>query len=91
MDIDEWNRLKQQGSEHYKSGEVEPIDLYVAGHMFHDWAIASIVKYAFRSRREQCLKSAKFAQNMDKIIDIAQKLKAFYGCEKEAECQEPKP
>lgn len=82
MNTDEWNRLKQQGSEHYK-GEVEPIDLYVAGGIFHDGAIWHIIKYAYRSRREITLESHKFAQNMDKIIDLAQKLKAFYGCEKQ--------
>ncbi len=79
MNTDEWNRLKEQGSAHYKTGEVEPIDLYVAGQMFHDYAVSSIIKYAFRSRRSEPLESAKFAQNMDKIIDLAQKLKAFYG------------
>jgi hypothetical protein len=84
-----WNELKQQGSEHYKTGEVEPIDLYVAGQMFHDYAVSSIIKYAFRSRRSEPLESAKFAQNMDKIIDLAQKLKAFYGCSDEHSTQEP--
>lgn len=26
-----WDELKQEGSGHYKSGQVEPIDLYRAG------------------------------------------------------------
>lgn len=82
MNTTEWKRLKQQGSEHYKTGDIEPIDLYVAGGMFHDWAIASIMKYAFRSRREEPLESHKFQQNMGKIIDIAQKLMAYHGCQK---------
>lgn len=81
MNIDEWNILKQQGSDHYKTGDVEPIDLYVAGEMFHDWAIASIIKYAFRSRRSEPLETHKFQANMGKIIDIAQKLMAFHGCD----------
>lgn len=83
MNIDKWNKLKQQGSEHYKTGNTEPIDLYVAGDMFQDWAIASIIKYAFRSRRSEPLEAHKFQSNMGKIIDIAQKLMAFYGCKKE--------
>jgi hypothetical protein len=75
----EWESLKQHGSDHYKTGGVEPIDLYVAGKMFHDFAIASIIKYAFRSREEMKLESWVFQKNIDKIIDYAQKLKAFYG------------
>jgi hypothetical protein len=79
MNSDVWNKLKQHGSDHYKTGETEPIDLYVSGKMFHDFAIASIIKYAFRSRRAEPLEGAKFLQNMDKIVDYARKLKAFYG------------
>lgn len=71
----EWNDLKSQGSEHYKTGGVEPIDLYSSGNMFHDFALSSIIKYAFRSRREMNLDKQLFNKNMDKIIDYAQKLK----------------
>jgi hypothetical protein len=78
----EWKRLKQNGSDHYKiPGEVEPLDLYVSGNMFHDFAICSIIKYAFRSRRDYPLTPTGIIQNCDKIIDYAQKLKAFYGDE----------
>jgi hypothetical protein len=74
----EWNDLKSQGSEHYKTGGVEPIDLYVAGGIFKQFSIASIIKYAFRSRD---LKDTDlFIKNMDKIIDYAQKLKAWARC-----------
>ena len=79
MEIDKWNELKSAGSDHYKTGSTEPIDLYVSGSMFQDFAISSIIKYAFRSRKEMHLESRKFQENMDKIIDYAQKLKAFYG------------
>ena len=39
------------GSEHYKTGGVEPFDLYRAGGMMRDFCAASIIKYAFRNRR----------------------------------------
>jgi hypothetical protein len=81
LDDAEWKRLKQQGSEHYKTGRTEPIDLYLAGDMFQDFALASIIKYAFRSRKDQCLSAKQFNTNMDKIIDYAQKSKALYGDE----------
>ena len=81
MNTDEWKKLKQQGSNHYKTGGVEPIDLYVAGGMFHDGACKDIIKYAYRSRREQCPQLWKLKEDMDKIIDLAQKMKAFYGCD----------
>jgi predicted phage gp36 major capsid-like protein len=71
-----WNELKQQGSAHYKTGDVEPIDLYKSGDMLHDFALASIIKYAFRSREEEQLDRATFLKNMDKIIHYASLLKA---------------
>ena len=73
-----WEELKQQGSEHYKTGGVEPVDLYRAGGMFRDFAICSIIKYAFRSREGVDVGIESFCANMDKIIDYAEKLKA--GC-----------
>ena len=66
----EWSALKDQGSDHYKTGGVEPIDLYRAGGMFADFALCSIIKYAFRQRE------SLNARDLDKIIDYAQKLKA---------------
>jgi hypothetical protein len=71
-----WDELKQHGSAHYKTGGVEPIDLYRAGGMFLDFALCSIIKYAFRSRNVSDI--GLFTANMDKIIDYAEKLKA--GC-----------
>lgn len=65
-----WDELKSQGSEHYKTGGVEPIDLYRSGGMFKDFALCSIIKYAFRQR------AVLNARDLDKIIDYAQKLKA---------------
>lgn len=69
-----WDDLKSRGSEHYKTGGVEPVDLYRAGGMFRHFAICSIIKYAFRSRDLSDVEL--FNRNMDKIIDYAKKLKA---------------
>lgn len=71
-----WSDLKQEGSAHYKTGDVEPVDLYLSGGMLHDFALASIIKYAFRSRRDEGLDEAMFMKNMDKIIHYAELLKA---------------
>jgi hypothetical protein len=72
--VDTWNELKSKGSEHYKTGGTEPVDLYAAGNMFHDFALCSIMKYAFRSRREMNLETDLLIKNLEKIIDYAQKL-----------------
>jgi hypothetical protein len=72
--MSKWDDLKSQGSEHYKTGGVEPIDLYMAGDMFQDFALCSIIKYAFRNRKEHGKINCK---DMDKIIDYAEKLKAM--------------
>jgi hypothetical protein len=71
-----WESLKNQGSAHYKTGGTEPVDLYKSGEMFQDFALCSIIKYAFRSRRNMKIKKKIFLSNLDKIIDYAQKLKA---------------
>lgn len=67
-----WEELKQNGSEHYKTGGgVEPVDLYLAGGMFRHFAICSIIKYAFRNREQE---EPVNVRDMEKIIDYAQKL-----------------
>jgi len=48
-----WNEIKQSGSQHYKTGEVEPIDLYKAGGFLQGYCVASIIKYAYRNRGEK--------------------------------------
>ncbi|MFA5379742.1 MAG: DUF3310 domain-containing protein [Dehalococcoidia bacterium] len=75
----EWESLKRQGSQHYKTGGVEPVDLYLAGGMFHDFALCSIIKYAFRSRQGMNIDNETLHKNLDKIIDYAQKLKVANG------------
>lgn len=67
---DDWENLKAQGSAHYKTGGVEPVDLYLAGGMFEEFALCSIIKYAFRQRM------GLNSRDLDKIIDYAEKLKA---------------
>ena len=54
MENKTWDELKQQGSPHYKSGTVEPIDLYRAAKpheslsAFGVKALTDIIKYSFR-------------------------------------------
>ena len=74
--VSTWDELKKSGSNHYKTGGVEPIDLYRAGGMFRDFALCSIIKYAFRNRNPEEPISEK---DMLKIIDYAQKLIASKG------------
>lgn len=64
--------LKEQGSAHYKTGQIEPIDLLRDGAMLWDFALGSIIKYAFRSRREVSLKDSPFViSDMKKIKHYA--------------------
>jgi hypothetical protein len=72
----EWARLKANGSDHYKTGGVEPIDLFRDGGLFRAFALASIIKYSFRNR--DAGKPIR-SKDMCKIIDYAQKLDAAYG------------
>jgi hypothetical protein len=54
MENKTWDELKKQGSPHYKSGSVEPIDLYRAAKpheslsSFGVKALADTIKYAYR-------------------------------------------
>lgn len=77
-----WSELKQDGSKHYKTNGVEPIDLYKSGDMFHDFALASIIKYAFRSRKGENLDNATFEKNLKKIIHYTELLLASIVVEK---------
>lgn len=66
-----WAAVKRRGTGHYKTGGVEPIDLYRAGGILAPFAIASIIKYAFRQRK------AISISDCDKIIHYAEMLKAL--------------
>jgi len=46
-----WEEIKSQGSEHYK-GDTQPLDLMKSGGLLWDKAVADIIKYAYRNRRE---------------------------------------
>lgn len=47
-----WEQLKQGGSDHYKTGSVEPIDLYRSLGILDDFCIANIIKYAARQKKK---------------------------------------
>uniref|UniRef100_A0A6H1ZPD6 Putative structural protein n=1 Tax=viral metagenome TaxID=1070528 RepID=A0A6H1ZPD6_9ZZZZ len=71
----QWNRLIQRGSDHYKSLSVEPIDLYKAGGILHDFAIGNIIKYAFRNRSSLTSQLEMVSiSDMKKIIHYAEML-----------------
>lgn len=80
MEILTWEECKQLGSQHYKTGEVEPIDLYRAQGTLRHYCITGIMKYA--SRNTDLSKPVKLS-DMQKVIHMAQILKTVYG-EKEA-------
>ena len=64
-----WEDLKQQGSEHYKTGTVEPIDLYRAlephpnYNAFAIFALTNAIKYAAR-----LLTRGYYSRDVDKIM-----------------------
>ena len=72
-----WDEVKRKGSTHYKTEGVEPIDLYRDGGILRDFAVGSIIKYAFRHRRQIGAFSKNFQQDMDKIIHYANILKSM--------------
>jgi len=63
------------GSKYYKTDGVEPIDLYRDGGMLQDFALANIIKYAFRNRRGADRLSNKTVQDMNKVIHYAEIIK----------------
>lgn len=73
-----WEELKQQGSNHYKTGEIEPIDLYRSAGTFRHFAIDSIIKYAYRNSNNEDPVNIK---DMNKIIHFAELLIASCGLE----------
>lgn len=70
---DAWEDAKQAGSAHYKTGSVEPIDLYKAGGYFEHFAICNIIKYAFRIGKRRARDKVN---DVNKIIHYATLLKA---------------
>lgn len=80
MDQDKWNELKRKGSAHYKTGGIQPIDLYLAmdPEGFRSWAIFEITSHALRN----LVPREKILEDLDKIIHYAELLKAIHGGEK---------
>lgn len=82
--------VKENGSEHYKTGTVEPIDLYESGGILQDYCISAIIKYAFRNRKAldtPHTNHAKFLSDMGKIKHCADILIERFGvCESRTKC-----
>jgi len=76
-----WQQLKLEGSGHYKTGTVEPIDLYKSKGVFKPFALANIAKYSCRNMNED---RETFIKDMVKIIHYAELLIAEH---KESQCQ----
>ena len=55
-----------EGSDHYKEGGVEPLDLIIAKGMAEDFCIGNMSKYAFRFKKTRNLEDLK------KVSDYAQ-------------------
>jgi len=70
-----WEEVKNLGSAHYKSGLVEPLDLYKSGNMLQDWVIGEIMQHAYRNRTQLCKKIS--IQDMEKIKHFAEILISF--------------
>jgi len=77
--IKTWVELKDNGSDHYKTGGVEPIDLIYDLGLLREFALASIIKYA--SRNAKTGDDLVRAKDMNKIIHYAEMLKTAYGRE----------
>ncbi len=69
LDIKQWKRF---GSKHYKNNSIEPIDLIIEGGMAWDFAVANIIKYAYRNRR---MSGVINVDDVNKIIHYAELLK----------------
>jgi hypothetical protein len=64
-----WEELKQRGMGHYKTGQIEPIDLYRSSGMLRHFALGNIIKYAFRNANPENPLSIK---DMEKIKHYAE-------------------
>lgn len=69
-----WEEVKQRGSEHYKNGTIEPIDLYRSLGILKPFCLASIIKYASRN-----VTKTVSNRDMEKIEHYAEILKAAEG------------
>ncbi len=74
-----WDELKARGAGHYKTGGVEPIDLYRSLGIFRDFALASIIKYASRNVSHGSDANPVKRSDMEKIKHYADLLSAACG------------
>jgi hypothetical protein len=47
-----WEAIKQRGSTHYKTGRIEPIDLYRSAGLLKPFCVCNIIKYAYRQQAD---------------------------------------
>lgn len=71
-----WEDTKINGSPYYKGG-IEPVDLFKQGEILYDFAIGSIIKYAYRSREDANRKQESKLDDVNKIIHYACMLKVI--------------
>lgn len=57
-----------EGSEHYKEGGIEPLDLMIAKGTAEDFCIGNISKYAFRFKETRNLDDLKKASDYAHIL-----------------------
>jgi hypothetical protein len=68
-----WNELKKDGSQHYKNGGIEPIDLYRSSGMLKIFVLCNIIKYAYRGAERD---GELLIKDLKKIIHYSQYLLA---------------
>lgn len=73
-----WDELKAMGADHYKTGGVEPVDLYRAMGLFRSWAIVEICQHALRNAGTGPDANPVKTADIKKIIHYAELLIA--GC-----------
>ena len=71
-----WQALKTRGSQHYRHGDVEPIDLFRSMGILREFAICNIIKYAARNAKPSEPVSRK---DMEKIKHYADMLEVAYS------------
>jgi len=77
---DKWEDLKSQGMEHYKTGKIEPIDLYKSSGILRPFALGNIIKYAFRNAD---LSKPMNIKDLEKVIHYANMLLVLADEEKD--------
>ena len=59
---------KTEGSEHYKEGGIEPLDLMIAKGLVEDFCIGNMSKYAFRFKKTRNLEDLKKVSDYAHIL-----------------------